>query len=183
MQKNNGRVHETGGKGKNNDTRTFSIIYESWNYLACSYRRGNEDLDDLEKPINRRAGCIGGREVGRKVGLDLVGCERRRIGRGERLRTAAYARARKRRGAVPCIRTIRKTPQTPRKTELNGAIPRTARCSSIGHHSPGFYRTEERKDTIPVDLLQVHVDRKDSPATWRLLFATLGPSKIDRITG
>lgn len=55
---------------------------------------------------------------------------------------------------VPCIRTITNTPQTPRKTELNGAIPRTARSSSIGHHSARFYGAKEREDTIPVDLQQ-----------------------------
>lgn len=48
---------------------------------------------------------------------------------------------------VPCIRTITNTPQTPRKTELKGAIPRTW-CSSIGHHSARFYGAKERGNTI-----------------------------------
>lgn len=78
-----------------------------------------------------------------------------------RLRTTLDARVKKKKKihtttlGVPCIRTITNTPQTPRKTELNGAIPRTARSSSIGHHSARFCGAKERGDTIPVDRQQI----------------------------
>lgn len=91
---------------------------------------------------------------------------------------------------VPCIRTITNTPQTPRKTELNGAIPRTARSSSIGHHSARFYGAKEREDTIPVDLQQkvyiyiyIQSSNRSSHVVRNLAFICLSvssrPSRIE----
>lgn len=45
---------------------------------------------------------------------------------------------------IPCNKMATNTPQTPRKTELKGAIPSAARSSSIEHHSARFCGTETR---------------------------------------
>lgn len=50
---------------------------------------------------------------------------------------------------VPCIKMTTNTPQTPRKTELKGAIPSAARSLSIEHHSARFSATKGEGE--PVD--------------------------------
>lgn len=50
---------------------------------------------------------------------------------------------------VPCIKMTTNTPQTPRKTELKGAIPSAARSLSIEHHSARFSATQREGE--PVD--------------------------------
>lgn len=45
----------------------------------------------------------------------------------------------------PFIKMTTNTPQTPRKTELKGAIPSAVRSSSIEHHSARFCDTERRR--------------------------------------
>lgn len=50
---------------------------------------------------------------------------------------------------VPCIKMTTNTPQTPRKTELKGAIPSAVRSLSIEHHSARFSAT--KREGEPVD--------------------------------